>query len=165
MEQMDKEIIVVHISGAVAKEGIVEISLGKRISDVIEKAGGLLENANLTRINLAFKVEDGMKIHIPTNEEIQNEVINQSDIKVSEDNIYLYNEDKIEKEEKINGKININTATQQKLDELPGIGESTAKKILVYRKENGKFEKIEDIKNLSGIGDAKFEQIKDLIIV
>ena len=170
VEEMQKEIIVVHISGAVAKEGIVEVSLGKRISDVIEKAGGLLENANLDKINLAFKVEDGMKIHIPTNEEVEKEILNQY-----QDNRYVYDENVIQNssnnsvksnnKKSNNEKININTATEEKLDELPEVGESTAKKIITYRNKNGKFKSIEDIKNVSGIGDAKFEQIKDFIIV
>ena len=172
VEEMQKEIIVVHISGAVAKEGIVELTLGKRISDVIEKAGGLLENANLDKINLAFKVEDGMKIHIPTNEEIKNEMLNQNE---NRDNRYVYNENVIQNssnnsvksnnKKSNNEKININTATEEKLDELPGVGESTANKIIKYREENGKFKNIEDIKNVSGIGDAKFDGIRDEITV
>ena len=152
--------IIVHISGAVAKEGIIEVEEDSRISDIIDKAGGLLENSNLDEINLAYKVEDGMKIHIPTNEEINK----NEEVEVS-DNQYLYSEKKESKEEIINKKININTATEQELDQLKGIGQSTANKIIKYREENGKFKNIEDIKNVSGIGDAKFDGIRDEITV
>ena len=69
------------------------------------------------------------------------------------------------KEENNNKKININTATKEELDTLPGIGESTAQKIINYRKENGKFSNIEELKEVSGIGDSKFENIKDLICI
>ncbi len=151
--------IVVHISGAVVNEGIIETEEGSRVSDIIEKAGGLLENSNLDEINLAYKVEDGMKIHIPTNEEINN----KEEIEIN-NNQYVYSEE-INKEESTSKKININTASQQELDQLPGIGESTANKIIKYREENGKFKNVDDIKNVSGIGDAKFEEIKDLIVV
>ncbi len=156
IEVEKEEIIIVHVSGAVVSEGIVELSEGSRISDAIEIAGGLLENANLTQINLAFKVEDGMKIHIPTNEEI---VEDDSNKYVIEENI---NSDNNSKQ---NVKININEASIQELDTLPGIGISTAEKIIKYIEENGKFKNIEDIKNVSGIGDSKYEQIKDLISI
>ena len=152
--------IIVHISGAVAKEGIIEVEEDSRISDIIDKAGGLLENSNLDEINLAYKVEDGMKIHIPTNEEISK----KKEVEVTT-NQYVYSEKKESKEEIINKKININTATEQELDQLQGIGQSTANKIIKYREENGKFKNIEDIKNVSGIGDAKFDGIRDEITV
>ena len=143
-----------------AKEGIIEVEEDSRISDIIDKAGGLLENSNLDEINLAYKVEDGMKIHIPTNEEISK----KKEVEVTT-NQYVYSEKKESKEEIINKKININTATEQELDQLQGIGQSTANKIIKYREENGKFKNIEDIKNVSGIGDAKFDGIRDEITV
>lgn len=167
--------IVVHISGAVNQEGIVELKKNSRISDAIEKAGGLREGACMDKINLAYVLEDGMKIHIPTEKEMES----QKDMEVKE-YITKSSGSNIEDNSKGNSnfsqssgsrtltqntKININTATQTQLETLPGIGPSTAIKIINYREQQGKFKSIEDIKNVSGIGDNKFNNIKDLICV
>ena len=163
-QETEEEKIVVHITGAVNKEGIVELQTGARIADAIEKAGGAKENADIKNINLATILEDGMKVHIPTVEETQ---ANKENINV--ENNASSQIDTGTKEAtsntKTQGKININTATQGELDTLPGIGPSTAVKIIEYRKENGKFKSIEEIKEVSGIGDAKYEKIKELIII
>lgn len=158
--------IIVHVSGAVNKEGIFELEENSRVADAIEAAGGIKENAYMKNINLASLLEDGMKVYIPTKEECENQesmtfegsIINEEKINTREQ------DNEIEQKNK-NSKININTANLEELDTLPGIGESTANKIINYRKENGKFETIEEIKEVSGIGDSKFEQIKDLIEV
>lgn len=167
-ETTEKEKIIVHISGAVQNEGIVELESGSRVADAIEKAGGLKENAYMDEINLAYQLEDGEKIHIPTIEEqkekenqeskVENESATGSDGTISRSSNSSIN----------NGsqtKININTATEEELDTLPGIGPSTATKILDYRKEKGKFKTIEEIKEVSGIGESKYEKIKDKITV
>lgn len=167
-ETTEKEKIIVHISGAVQNEGIVELESGSRVADAIEKAGGLKENAYMDEINLAYQLEDGEKIHIPTIEEqkekenqeskVENESATGSDGTTSRSSNSSIN----------NGsqtKININTATEEELDTLPGIGPSTAAKILDYRKEKGKFKTIEEIKEVSGIGENKYEKIKDRITV
>ena len=171
------EKIIVHVSGAVNKEGIVELEENSRISDAIDKAEGLKENADTKNINLAFKLEDGMKIYIPTIEESreQNEQNGQSQNQtlMDETSKYVTSSSGVVQEEQTNGqseqkkneKININTATQTELETLPGIGPSTSLKIINYREENGKFKSIEEIKEVSGIGDAKYENIKDLICV
>ena len=154
-EEENKETIVVHVSGAVNKEGIVELEENSRIADAIEKSGGLKDDANMNEVNLAYKLEDGMKIYIPSNKD--QEVQERSNISsVVESNVT---------NKKANSKVNINTAPQEELDSLPGIGPSTALKIINYRKEHGKFSKIEELKNVSGIGDSKFNQLKDLITV
>ena len=154
-EEENKETIVVHVSGAVNKEGIVELEENSRIADAIEKSGGLKDDANMNEVNLAYKLEDGMKIYIPSNKD--QEVQEKSNISsVIESNVT---------NKKANSKVNINTAPQEELDSLPGIGPSTALKIINYRKEHGKFSKIEELKNVSGIGDSKFNQLKDLITV
>ena len=137
--------MVVHISGAVLNEGVIELKEGSRITDAIEKAGGLKENACIKDINLAEILEDGIKINIPTIDEYNkskdnNEEINQNNI--SQTNNKSSNVQK-------NIKVNINTANQTELETLPGIGASTAIKIINYRKENGKFKSIEDIKKVS----------------
>ena len=167
--------IVVHVSGAVNQEGIVELQENSRISDAINVAGGLKENADTKHINLAFKLEDGMKIYIPTIEETkeQNTQI-QNQNRIDETSKYVTSSSGVVQEEQTNAqqseqkkneKININTATQTELETLPGIGPATSLKIISYREENGKFETIEEIKEVSGIGDAKYENIKDLICV
>ena len=173
----DTDKIIVHVSGAVNKEGIVELEENSRISDAIDKAEGLKENADTKNINLAFKLEDGMKIYIPTIGESreQNEQNGQSqnETLMDETSKYVTSSSGVVQEEQTNGqseqkkneKININTATQTQLETLPGIGPSTSLKIVNYREENGKFKNIEDIKEVSGIGDVKYENIKDLICV
>ena len=99
-----------------------------------------------------------MKINIPS---INDKNTNETEIYISTEMETGNNK----KEETIDKKININTATKEELDTLPGIGESTAQKIINYRKENGKFSNIEELKEVSGIGDSKFENIKDLICI
>ena len=167
-ENIVEENIIVHVSGAVNKEGIVELAPNSRISDAIDQAEGLKENADTKEINLAFKLEDGMKIYIPTigennnieNEESSNYITSSGGtVQAQEENI------EINSDQKTSQKININTATQTELETLPGIGPSTSTKIINYREENGKFQTIEEIKEVSGIGDAKYENIKDLISV
>ena len=173
----DTDKIIVHVSGAVNKEGIVELEENSRISDAIDKAEGLKENADTKNINLAFKLEDGMKIYIPTigesREQNKQNGQSQNQTLMDETSKYVTSSSGVVQEEQTNGqseqkkneKININTATQTQLETLPGIGPSTSLKIVNYREENGKFKNIEDIKDVSGIGDAKYENIKDLICV
>ena len=153
----EKNKIFLHITGEVNSPGIIEIDEGARLVDVIEAAGGFTENADINKINLAYLVKDGQKINIPnvnyvdTNSYItenMGENIIIEDITSSSMNL-----------------VNINTATQTELETLTGIGPSTALKIIKYREENGKFKTIEEIKNVAGIGDSKFEAIKDEICV
>ena len=163
--ETEKEEIVLHITGAVKQEGIVRIEEGARIIDVVEAAGGLQENADLKNVNLAYVVEDGQKIYIP--------YISEEDIGVAEEIPFVTTnagENTIIDEGTTsntgsNLKVNINKATQADLQLLPGIGESTAAKIIEHREKNGKFSSIEEIKNVSGIGDAKYENIKDYISI
>ena len=161
-QQLEKnENIIVHVSGAVNKEGIVELKNNSRIIDAIDKAGGLKDEADITNINLAYIIEDGMKIHIPSKKEKESTIIVESNI--DSGTVEQSNEIKSNNNKKL--KININTATKTDLETLPGIGESTALKIIEYRKEKGKFKLIEDIKQVNGIGENKFNKIKELITV
>lgn len=178
--------IYIHIMGEVKNPGVVIAKEGDRIKDIIEKAGGTTEKADLKNINLAYKVEDGQKINIPNIDENKNEnVLQEKDDeknKSATDNTSNENEKNVNYITKSSGtnvivdgnnndaeskssKVNINTATQTELETLNGIGPSTASKIIKYRNEKGKFKKIEDIKNVSGIGEAKFKKIEADIVV
>lgn len=151
--------ILIHITGAVREEGVVRLKEGARVIDAIEESGGLLEDANLSKVNLAYPLVDGQKVYIPSinDEETENEIVSETENGIVQDTIDNLNQN--------TSKININTAMQTELEGLPGIGTSTAYSIVQYRKENGIFKQIEDIKNVSGIGDAKFNKIKDFICV
>lgn len=149
--------IVIHITGEVEEEGVIELAKGARISDAIEEAGGTTEKADLSNVNLAYSLSDGQKVKIPNINEKDEEIIVVEE--KAGDNIII--EGNKSKEEKIN----INKAAQTEIETLPGIGPSTALKIINYRNEHGKFKNIGDIKNVSGIGDSKFENIKEYICV
>ena len=153
----EKNYIILHMAGEVVNPGIVKIEEGSRVADAIEAAGGLTENANTSKINLAYVLSDGQKIYIPSiHDENEKEYLVQNI-----DENFIDNEFSL----KQNTKVNINTATQTELEALSGIGPSTALKIINYRKENGNFKTIEEIKNVPGIGDSKFQSIKDEICV
>lgn len=160
LEEEEDISVIVHITGEIKKGGIVEVKQGDRIVDVIEKAGGVTEEADLSKVNLAYKVSDGQKIYIPSINEA--EIRNETEEYITEEagkNII------IEEQKNSTKKVNINSAAQTELETLSGIGPSTALKIINYRNENGKFKSIEDIKNVPGIGDLKFENIKEYICV
>lgn len=154
---MIDEEIVVHITGEVVNEGIIRIKKDSRLVDVIEKAGGTTKEADLSKINLAYQVKDGQKIYIPNMNDKENEI--QEYITGGAGNNIIIEEKENE------SKVNINTANQTELETLSGIGPSTALKIINYRNENGEFKKIEDIKDVPGIGESKFENIKENICV
>ena len=152
----EKEYIVLHITGEVLNPGIIKIEEGARVWDAIDKAGGITEKANLDKINLAYVLSDGQKLYIPSvYDEEEKEIITED---IGQNIIEDFTV-------KTNNKININTATQTELEALSGIGPSTALKIINYRKENGKFKNIEEIKNVPGIGESKFKQIENQICV
>ena len=150
--------IVVHITGAVKNKGILRLPEGSRISDAIEAAGGETKEADLDSINLAYVLEDGQKIYIPSQEDKENNEQKQYITTESGDTTNIKENSKIEGE---NEKVNINTANQSELETLPGIGPSLASRIIEYREQNGKFNTIEELKNVKGIGDAKFEDLKN----
>ncbi len=141
------EEIVVHISGQVHNPGVVKLEPGARVIDAVNAAGGLKNDADLDKINLAKKLQDEDKIYIPKiGEDIDENLLDFQNS--AEDG----------------NKININTCTKEELMSLPGIGEVLADRIIQYR-EKTPFKKVEDLMNVSGIGEKKFESIKDMIIV
>ena len=158
-KETEEKNIFVHIAGCVQKEGMLKLSSNSRIADAIEKAGGLTQEADLSDINLAYLLEDGMKIYIPNQNERQENNEKTKNIPKEENTPSMQIQDTNTKQDVIN----INTATQEELDTLPGIGPATAAKIIAYRKEKGKFNNKEEIKEVSGIGEAKYEKMKEYI--
>lgn len=142
--------IAIYMTGAVQNPGVYYVEENSRLTQALDICGGVLENADINALNLAQKLVDGDKIVVPEKKE-----------KSVADQIA---EEEEEKEEAREGKININTASQAELEDIPGVGPSTAKKIIEYRKKNS-FQTIEDIMEVSGIGEAKFDTMKDSICV
>ena len=168
-EQEDISKIFIHVTGAVNNEGVVEIKEGSRIADAVDAANGFTEDADISQINLAYQLEDGQKIYIPS---INDEKINGEEKVLKKEYItdeagddIIIEDETSNIKSKEDEKININTAEQSELEEIPGVGKATAQKIIEYRKTNGKFKSIDDIKNVSGIGDSKFENMKEKICV
>lgn len=171
--------ITVDIKGRISNPGVYTLSEGNRVMDVITEAGGLLEDANTALINLSKKIEDEMVIIIYSNQEMdslmEKEKIIYQIVEVEKEcpdtiNNACINEnktsDKIEEEKKSEEvkRINLNTATIEELTTLPGIGEAKAENIIRYR-EIFPFEEIEQLKEVSGIGESLFEKVKDYITV
>ena len=142
--------IAVHVSGAVAAPGVYELDEGARVADAVELAGGFLEGAAENALNLARVLNDGEQVVVPTAEE---HAAQQSAAEASGGAAG------------VGGKVNINTASVELLDTLPGVGESTAQKIIADREANGPFSSPEDLKRVSGIGDKKYAELADLITV
>ena len=182
-----KEYVNVDIKGAIKKKGIYSVEKGSTISDVIKVSGGLLKNATTIDINLSKQVYNEMVIYISNKSEYNNRYNNikcgsdnndqskeiaSKDIFVSDYNnttankkLLPENNQTVDNNNQLNKKININSASLDEIQKIPGIGESKAEKIIAYRKENGLFKSIEDIKNVSGIGDSIYEKIKDYIAI
>lgn len=155
-----KNQIYIHIIGEVNNQGIIILEKGQRIVDAIEKAGGTTQKADLSKINLAYVLSDGQKVRIPSVNDKENiEYVTQNSgnntlIEDGNNNINLGG-----------GKVNINTATQTELETLTGIGPSLAARIIEYRGQNGKFKKVEELRNVKGIGQSKFDGIKEEVVV
>lgn len=142
-------VLVVDVSGAVKTPSVVELPPDSRVEDAIEAAGGLKKNADITNVNRAAFVSDGEKILIPSKQRAagSEETVSSSSGGMT------------------GGKVNINQASSEELQTLNGVGPATAAKIIEYREQNGSFQKIEDIQNISGIGEKTFEKLKAYITV
>ncbi|MEZ0395910.1 MAG: ComEA family DNA-binding protein [Anaerolineales bacterium] len=130
--------LVVYVTGAVATPGVYILPPGSRVADAVEAAGGFAEGAEQERINLAALLQDGEQIDVP-GVAATSRVLTQ--------------------------RVNINTATVDELDDLPGIGPTAAQSIVDYRLANGPFQTIWDLQNVPGIGPATFDRIKDYVTV
>lgn len=142
----DSATILVHVDGAVRSPGVYELEEGMRVHDAVLAAGGLAESADTSGMNLAARVGDGEKVHVPLAGE--NAVMSGGGTSASGPSL-----------------VNINTATAEELDELPGVGESTARAIIEDREKNGAFGTPEDLMRVSGIGEKKFERLEAMICV
>jgi competence protein ComEA len=145
--------LCVYVSGAVARPDVYELPHDSIVKDAIEAAGGPTGEADLNRINLARRVHDEEQIYVPQKGEESPPVSPPSGPSSSSPS------------SQEGGKVNINTATAEELDTLPGVGPSIAQRIIDYRTKHGPFQSIEDIKNVKGIGDVTFEKLKDKITV
>jgi competence protein ComEA len=153
------EPVQVYVNGAVLQQGVYALASDAIVRDAIGAAGGFSAEADATNINLALSIVDGMQIYVPTTGEepatrSQPAIIMPSSAAESGNTT-----------QEAGAIVNINTATVGELDTLPGIGPSTAQKIVDYRDENGPFASPEHILNVSGIGEAKFEQIEPFITI
>ena len=181
LEVQPKEEVVnnvkIDIKGNIQNPGVYEMPEGSRVIDAINMAGGLLENSNTSLINLSQKLKDEMIIIIYTNDQIEQykndnkkieyvyvevekcpDTINDACINKSE-------ETQQQADNTTNSLISINDASIEQLTTLPGIGKSKANDIIGYRNQNGKFQTIDDIKKVKGIGESVFEKIKDSITI
>jgi competence protein ComEA len=145
--------LVVHVTGAVAVPGVYELPAGARVLDAIDAAGGLLPGADSGAMNQAARLADGDQVVVPM-------VLSGTNASGAEAADPAAPETPPE-----TGLVDLNTATLEELESLPGIGPSIAQRIIDYREANGPFEKAADVVNVSGIGPATFEQIKDRITV
>lgn len=147
-ETEKKTEIYVQISGAVADPGVYTFPADSRVYELIEAAGGLLPEAYDVSLNQAERLSDGQKIYVYTKEEAAEGLAPTEESSSTSD-----------------GKVNINTASTEELTSLKGIGQTRAESIVAYRQEHGAFAAVEDLKAVSGIGDATYQKIADAITV
>ena len=145
-EKTEPEMIYVYVCGHVRQPDVYSVASDTRLYEVIKIAGGATEDADLQRLNLADRVTDGQRIYVPAEGEAANEA--------------EYTEDKTS-----NGLVNINTATAEQLQTLPGIGQAKANAIVAYREANGNFSSIEDLRKVPGIKEGVYGQVQSLICV
>lgn len=146
----------VHVAGAVTKPGVYTLGDGSRIVDAISVAGGGAPDADEDALNLAAKLIDGQRVYVPKKGEVPQPASGMS---------AGGEPGAIGDPAATGGKINLNLATAEQLDSLSGVGEVTAKKIIDHRTKNGPFKRVEDIMQIDGIGQKKFEKLKDEISV
>lgn len=166
-ENIESEPWVIYITGEVRHPGIYEVEPGSRMYQAVEKAGGLLAEADRTGVNLARKLEDGCHVHVPARSEKNVEIEtfvpdSQQSTPVETDSIQVENS-RSSSVSTQNSRIDINNAGPDALQNLAGIGPVTAEKIIDYRQKHGKFNVINELIRIKGIGEKKLEQIRPFI--
>jgi competence protein ComEA len=142
--------VVVHVAGAVATPGVRRLEAGARVIDGVEAAGGALPDADLARVNLAAPLVDGQQVYVPRRGEVPPVPLPGAGTDPAGSP---------------GGPVDVNSATAEQLDELPGIGPATAEAIIAHRDEHGPFASVDDLLDVRGIGEAKLEQLRDLVTV
>jgi competence protein ComEA len=140
--------LIVHVAGAVRAPGVYRMRTGARVDDAVRRAGGALPRADLTQVNLAAKVEDGRQIVVPRRVAVGSAPA-EAGTSPTQPGVPL----------------NLNMATLEQLDELPGVGPATAQKIIDYREEHGAFGSVEELGQVPGIGDVRLAALRDLVRV
>ncbi|AUG57198.1 MAG TPA: competence protein ComEA [Ruminiclostridium sp.] len=187
-KEEEKDKIKVYVVGEVKNPSVVTLEKGQIIEDAVLLAGGFTENADVENINLAYILTENVMLQIRGKKDVKDEDgegagddegvpesggVSENTFREISDPLFpgmniVADSGGVVVGESLNSvklKININTASKEQLTTLPGIGPAIADNIVAFRKENGRFEKIEDIMKVSGIGDAKFKRLKDLITV
>lgn len=148
-EKDESRELAVHVAGAVMRPGLYEVSEGSRVADALSAAGGPAPGARLDELNLAARLKDGQKVVVSGSEVTQDAGIRagrSTDTRKSQ-------------------LVNLNTATAEELEELPGVGPTIAERIVEYRDREGTFSSLEELKNVDGIGEQKIEDIQDLVTI
>jgi competence protein ComEA len=163
-------VLIVHVTGAVQKPGVYRLQISARVIDAVTAAGGATKTADLERINLAQTLIDTEQIFVPSRTSSRPRTTVAPRLQPSRTTVPLNipgaaAPDAAPSETSNDGRININSATAQQLDTLPGVGPTTAKAIVSYRSQKGPFSSVDDLLNVPGIGPAKFAAMKSKIRV
>ena len=174
LQPSEKNRIPIYISGAVNSPGIYDVESGAYLYEIFPYADGLSDDAALEYIHMVFEIHEPISLYIPTQEEVGEYLLNGTSSGLLEEGVAMgiirVGKDIRQVDHQNNkntktGKINLNTATAEELQNLPGIGTATASHIIQYRETYGGFSVIEDIMQVSGIKEARFEAIKEFITV
>lgn len=160
IEEVSLQYIYVDIKGAVRRPGMYQLEHGSRVYDVIQVAEGLTDDAASDTINLARLLEDQMMIYIPTIGEVEANVTNSNNL-TDQANLILSQTESASSSDLVN----INSADQAQLETLPGIGPAKAQAIIQYRQDFGSFKNVQDLLEVSGIGEKTFKQLEDMVTV
>ena len=154
-EDVRPKFMYTDIKGSVKEPGIYSFSSEERVYDVLKRAGGLLEEADSDRINFSAKIEDQQVLYIPAvGEDLPDHLVQ-----------LVSPEGKQSTADSEPSKININTASPSELQQIPGIGSVKAQEIIRFREENGSFQKVEDLQEISGIGEKTVEKLKNFVTI
>lgn len=169
-EKAEPQTIYVHVCGAVVNPNVYELPAGSRVYEAVQMAGGFTEDADESYVNQAQTLSDGVKLVIPTIEQTQAMITENVEVDLigivgEQDGVQGNSASMQGGAASSDGKININTASEEELCNIPGIGATRAAAIVAYRQEKGGFSEIEDIMNVSGIKEGTYEKIKDSIKV